>query len=147
MDQSAAAKMFEAMFETLVDQVTAAVTAKLDALIGARFANARAELEETVAARIAVDEDALDDRIERWMENNLDVEHEVASYMTHHFDLDDLDISTRIQDFIDEIDWKEKVSAGGGLLSSSSGHSASSAVRGAPQAIHFSSVSCSISSL
>ncbi len=110
MEQSAAAKMFEAMFETLVDQVTAAVTAKLDALIGARFANARAELEETVAARIAVDEDALDDRIERWMENNLDVEHEVASYMTHHFDLDDLDISTRIQDFIDDIDWKEKVS-------------------------------------
>jgi hypothetical protein len=110
MEQSAVVKMLEAMLATLVEQVTAAVTLQLDTLIGARFADARAELEETVAARIAVDEDALDDRITTWAENNLDVESQIDRYMSHHFDLDDFDISTRIQDVLDEIDWKEKVS-------------------------------------
>ena len=110
MEQSAAAKMFEAMFETLVDQVTAAVTAKLDSLIDARFEVARENLEDAIGSRIAIDEDVMDTRIERWMEDRFDVSGEMDRYMANHFDLDDFDISTRIQDAIDDIDWKEKVS-------------------------------------
>jgi len=109
MEQSAVVKMLEAMLATLVEQVTAAVTLQLDAVIGQRFSDARAELEATVAAR-TLSTDDIEDCITTWAENNLDVESQMDRYMSHHFDLDDFDISTRIQDVLDDIDWKEKVS-------------------------------------
>jgi len=110
MDQAELLAVISGMYDKLVTDVAERVLVKIDAVIGQRFSDARAELEETIAARVAVDEDALDDRITTWAENNLDVESQMDRYMSHHFDLDDFDISTRIQDVLDEIDWKEKVS-------------------------------------
>jgi len=110
MEQSTVVKMLETMLATLVEQVTAAVTLQLDAVIGQRFANARAELEETIAARIAVDEDALDDRITTWAQDNLDVEGDVQRYVDNYFDINDhVDLGEKISEALDEIDWKEKI--------------------------------------
>ena len=110
MEQSAVVKMLEAMLATLVEQVTAAVTLQLGTVIEQRFANARAELEETIAARIAVDEDALDDRIATWVQDNIDVDHDIDRYMSNQFDIDDhVDFSDKISDALNDIDWKEKI--------------------------------------
>lgn len=110
MEQSAAAKMFEAMFETLVEQVTVAVTAKLDALIGARFADARAELEETIGARTALKLEEIEDCIATWAQDNIDVEGDVQRYVDNYFDINDhVDLGEKISEALDEIDWKEKI--------------------------------------
>jgi hypothetical protein len=110
MEQSAAVKMLEAMLATLVEQVTAAVTLQLGTVIEQRFANARAELEETIAARIAVDEDALDDRIATWAQENIDVDHDIERYMNNQFDIDDhVDFADKVNDALNDIDWKQRV--------------------------------------
>ncbi len=110
MEQSTVVKMLETMLATLVEQVTAAVTLQLDAVIGQRFANARAELEETIAARIAVDEDALDDRITTWAQDNLDVRGDVERYVDNYFDINDhVDLEEKIIEALDEINWKERI--------------------------------------
>jgi len=109
MEQSAAAKMFEAMFETLVEQVTAAVTLQLDAVIGQRFSDARAELEATVAARTWSSND-IEDCITTWAQDNLDVEGDVQRYVDNYFDINDhVDLGEKISEALDEIDWKEKI--------------------------------------
>jgi hypothetical protein len=110
MEQSAVVKMLEAMLATLVEQVTAAVTLQLDTLIGARFADARAELEETIAARTSLKLEEIEDCITTWAQDNLDVEGDVQRYVDNYFDINDhLDIGEKISEALDEIDWKEKI--------------------------------------
>jgi len=110
MEQSAVVKMLEAMLATLVEQVTAAVTLQLDTLIGARFADARAELEETIAARTTLNLNEIEDCITTWAENNLDIEGDVQRYSDNYFDINDhIDIGEKISEALDEINWKEKI--------------------------------------
>jgi len=110
MDQSQLLTLIGSMYDKLVEDVAQRVTSQLETLIGQRFANARAELEETVAARIAVDEDALDDRIATWVQENIDVDHDIERYMNNQFDIDDhVDFSDKISDALNDIDWKEKI--------------------------------------
>ena len=108
MDQAELLAVISGMYDKLVTDVAERVLVKIDAVIGQRFSDARAELEATVAAR-TLSSDDIEDCITTWAENNLDVESQMDRYMSHHFDLDDFDISTRIQDVLDEIDWKDKV--------------------------------------
>ena len=110
MDQAELLAVISGMYDKLVTDVAERVLVKLDAVIGQRFANARAELEETVAARIAVDEDALDDRITTWAQDNLDVRGDVERYVDNYFDINDhVDLEEKIIEALDEIDWKEKI--------------------------------------
>ena len=110
MDQAELLAVISGMYDKLVTDVAERVLVKLDAVIGQRFANARAELEETVAARIAVDEDALDDRITTWAENNLDVRGDVERYVDNYFDINDhVDLEEKISEALDEINWKERI--------------------------------------
>ena len=110
MDQAELLAVISGMYDKLVTDVAERVLVKIDAVIGQRFANARAELEETIAARIAVDEDALDDRITTWAENNLDVKGDVELYVDNYFDINDhVDLGEKISEALDEIDWKEKI--------------------------------------
>ena len=109
MEQSAVVKMLETMLATLVEQVTAAVTLQLDAVIGQRFADARAELEATVAARTWSSND-IEDCITTWAQNNLDVEGEVQRYVDNYFDINDhVDLGEKISEALDEINWKERI--------------------------------------
>ena len=109
MEQSAVVKMLEAMLATLVEQVTAAVTLQLDAVIGQRFSDARAELEATVAARTWSSND-IEDCITTWAQNNLDVEGEVQRYVDNYFDINDhVDLGEKISEALDEINWKERI--------------------------------------
>ena len=110
MDQAELLAVISGMYDKLVTDVAERVLVKLDAVIGQRFANARAELEETIAARIAVDEDALDDRIATWAQDNLDVRGDVERYVDNYFDINDhVDLEEKISEALDEIDWKEKI--------------------------------------
>ena len=110
MEQSAVVKMLETMLATLVEQVTAAVTLQLDAVIGQRFSDARAELEATVAARTTLNLNEIEDCITTWAENNLDTEGEVQRYVDNYFDINDhVDLGEKISEALDEIDWKEKI--------------------------------------
>ena len=110
MDQAELLAVISGMYDKLVTDVAERVLVKIDAVIGQRFANARAELEETIAARIAVDEDALDDRITTWAENNLDVKGDVELYVDNYFDINDhVDLGEKISEALDEINWKERI--------------------------------------
>ena len=110
MEQSAVVKMLETMLATLVEQVTAAVTLQLDAVIGQRFSDARAELEETIAARTALNLNEIEDCITTWAENNLDTEGEVQRYVDNYFDINDhVDLGEKISEALDEINWKERI--------------------------------------
>jgi hypothetical protein len=110
MDQSQLLTLIGSMYDKLVEDVAQRVTSQLETLIGQRFANARAELEETVAARIAVDEDALDDRIATWVQENIDVDHDIDRYMNNQFDIDDhVDFADKVNDALNDIDWKQRV--------------------------------------
>jgi hypothetical protein len=110
MDQSQLLTLIGSMYDKLVEDVAQRVTSQLETLIGQRFSDARAELEETIAARIAVDEDALDDRIATWVQDNIDVDHDIDRYMSNQFDIDDhVDFSDKISDALNDIDWKEKI--------------------------------------
>ena len=110
MEQSAVVKMLETMLATLVEQVTAAVTLQLDAVIGQRFADARAELEATVAARTTLNLNEIEDCIATWAQDNIDVEGEVQRYVDNYFDINDhVDLGEKISEALDEIDWKEKI--------------------------------------
>ena len=110
MEQSAVVKMLETMLATLVEQVTAAVTLQLDAVIGQRFSDARAELEETIAARTALNLNEIEDCITTWAENNLDTEGEVQRYVDNYFDINDhVDLGEKINEALDEINWKERI--------------------------------------
>ena len=109
MEQSTVVKMLETMLATLVEQVTAAVTLQLDAVIGQRFSDARAELEATVAARTFSSND-IEDCITTWAQDNLDVEGDVQRYVDNYFDINDhVDLGEKIREALDEIDWKEKI--------------------------------------
>jgi hypothetical protein len=109
MEQSAVVKMLEAMLATLVEQVTAAVTLQLGTVIEQRFADARAELEATVAAR-TLNIDDIDDQIATWVQQNIDIEHDIDRYMNNGFDIDDhVDLGDKISDALNDIDWKEKI--------------------------------------
>jgi hypothetical protein len=109
MEQSTVVKMLETMLATLVEQVTAAVTLQLDAVIGQRFSDARAELEATVAARTFSSND-IEDCITTWAQDNLDVEGDVQRYVDNYFDINDhVDLGEKISEALDEIDWKEKI--------------------------------------
>ena len=110
MEQSAVVKMLETMLATLVEQVTAAVTLQLDAVIGQRFSDARAEIEETIAARTALNLNEIEDCITTWAENNLDTEGEVQRYVDNYFDINDhVDLGEKISEALDEINWKERI--------------------------------------
>ena len=109
MEQSAVVKMLETMLATLVEQVTAAVTLQLDAVIGQRFSDARAELEATVAARTWTSND-IEDCITTWAQDNLDVEGDVQRYVDNYFDINDhVDLGEKISEALDEINWKERI--------------------------------------
>ena len=110
MEQSAVVKMLETMLATLVEQVTAAVTLQLDAVIGQRFSDARAELEGTISARTALKLEEIEDCIATWAQDNIDVEGEVQRYVDNYFDINDhVDLGEKISEALDEIDWKEKI--------------------------------------
>ncbi len=109
MEQSTVVKMLETMLATLVEQVTAAVTLQLDAVIGQRFSDARAELEATVAARTFSSND-IEDCITTWAQDNLDVEGDVQRYVDNYFDINDhVDLGEKISEALDEINWKERI--------------------------------------
>jgi hypothetical protein len=110
MDQAELLAVISGMYDKLVTDVAERVLVKIDAVIGQRFSDARAELEATVAARIAVDEYALDDRIATWVQDNIDVDHDIDRYMSNQFDINDhVDFSDKISDALNDIDWKEKI--------------------------------------
>ena len=109
MEQSTVVKMLETMLATLVEQVTAAVTLQLDAVIGQRFSDARAELEATVAARTFSSND-IEDCITTWAQDNLDVRGDVERYVDNYFDINDhVDLEEKIIEALDEINWKERI--------------------------------------
>lgn len=109
MDQSQLLTLIGSMYDKLVEDVAQRVTSQLETLIAHRFAIARSELEETIAARIA-DEDALDDRIATWAQENIDVDHDIERYMNNQFDIDDhVDFADKVNDALNDIDWKSRV--------------------------------------
>jgi hypothetical protein len=110
MDQAELLAVISGMYDKLVTDVAERVLVKIDAVIGQRFSDARAELEATVAARTTLNLNDIEDCITTWAQDNLDVEGDVQRYVDNYFDINDhLDIGEKISEALDEIDWKEKI--------------------------------------
>ena len=109
MDQAELLAVISGMYDKLVGDVAERVLVKLDAVIGQRFSDARAELEATVAARTWSSND-IEDCITTWAQDNLDVEGEVQRYVDNYFDINDhVDLGEKISEALDEINWKERI--------------------------------------
>ena len=110
MDQAELLAVISGMYDKLVTDVAERVLVKIDAVIGQRFANARAELEGTISARTALKLEEIEDCITTWAENNLDVEGDVQRYVDNYFDINDhVDLGEKISEALDEINWKERI--------------------------------------
>ena len=110
MDQAELLAVISGMYDKLVTDVAERVLVKLDAVIGQRFSDARAELEGTISARTALKLEEIEDCITTWAENNLDVEGDVQRYVDNYFDINDhVDLGEKISEALDEINWKERI--------------------------------------
>ena len=110
MDQAELLAVISGMYDKLVTDVAERVLVKIDAVIGQRFSDARAELEETIGARTALKLEEIEDCIATWAQDNIDVEGEVQRYVDNYFDINDhVDLGEKISEALDEIDWKEKI--------------------------------------
>ena len=110
MDQAELLAVISGMYDKLVTDVAERVLVKLDAVIGQRFSDARAELEETIGARTALKLEEIEDCIATWAQDNLDVEGEVQRYVDNYFDINDhVDLGEKISEALDEINWKERI--------------------------------------
>jgi len=97
------------MYDKLVTDVAERVLVKIDATIAKRMAAERAELEEIIAAR-TVSSDDIEEQIATWVDQHLDIENDIDRYMSNGFDISDyVDIEERVSEYIDEVDWKEKL--------------------------------------
>lgn len=109
MDQAELLAVISGMYDKLVTDVAERVLVKIDAVIGQRFSDARAELEATVAARTWSSND-IEDCITTWAQDNLDVEGDVQRYVDNYFDINDhVDLGEKISEALDEINWKERI--------------------------------------
>jgi hypothetical protein len=115
MDQSQLLTLIGSMYDKLVEDVAQRVTSELETLIGQRFADARDELKQTVAA-LTWNVDDIDDRIATWVQENIDVDHDIDQYMNNQFDIDDhVDFADKVNDALNDIDvlnnidWKQRV--------------------------------------
>jgi hypothetical protein len=110
MDQAELLAVISGMYDKLVTDVAERVLVKIDAVIGQRFSDARAELEETIAARTSLKLEEIEDCIATWAQDNLDVEGDVQRYVDNYFDIDDhVDFADKVNDALNDIDWKQKV--------------------------------------
>lgn len=109
MENSEMLSVFAGMYKGLLEDVAKRVLLELDATITKRMAAERAELEAIIAAR-TLSSDDVEDQIATYVDQHIDIEHDIDRYMSNGFDISDyVDIEERVSGYIDEVDWKEKL--------------------------------------